>query len=471
MPEIIKDITGIQSTVLGEVLPTNDIKRIGYKTVIIGSSITQHASLWGATKISNCTRGWMSWLNYMVGQCLVYQTWKYTNPNDGATYLMGSNKGYSGQTSAEILSRIEDIKALKADIYIIQQGTNDLGFTGGTEIPIQTTIDNCLKTAKLLRETGAIVIMTGEPARTVGAGGIWVSGGDARKKRHMLNKAKRAFALKNKGVFYVNPDRDLVDPANVDGEPYTGSSFDGTHYVAKGAYLWAKPIADVLLTVLPKINRTIVADDLYSATYNPRGNLVVNPRLTGGGTSWTKATTGTGVSATYTSNADGTLTVVITTTGAGAANAEGSVTLQQTAVAKTGQTNEAYFTMCGIKSITGPAVFAAQGYLRASATGQTSLYAFDMERYTNASFPLTLNAYWPVQSTSISGMLKTPSLVCEYNNTDLRAGIYIYVDTSVAGTTTVILDGIGLYQDDLPWDILGVTQTSGLATAPSTAVS
>lgn len=425
------------------------------KLCFVGSSLTQHGNGITPTKVSTDTRGWPCWLMMLLQNSCVAEQWQYLDPATSKLFSVGSNRGFSGQFSAQIDARKADIAAMKADVYIVQQGTNDL-----SSVDIGTTIANVTSTAKYLRDTGAIVLLLGEPPRNFSVGGGWESGGAAQKRRGALNKAKEELARSERGIYYVNVDPYLMQGT---GESKPGYNYDGIHFSPVGAFNYACAVYDVLSKLVPAIPKTINAQDVYDATYNPKGNLLPNPTLASLASGFTKSSLPTGVTGfTVTNNPDGTATLTITTDGTGAAGSASSVYLQQASPVTHG-TSEAVSVGVKIKQITqADTLYGVRAYVRVSKTGQTSTYGFGAEKYISSSFPNSKTTYWPV--TAVNLYNKTPKIPVPWADATVTGGVYVDVNAGVAGTNIIVLEGVDMRSSDLPWNILGVSQDVGYAT-------
>lgn len=446
----------------------------GLRLVTVGSSYTQQASGWSANKITNGTRGRASWLNYLNNQQFDYDIWRVYDSTISAWRLIGCNQGYGGQFSAEILSRLQNTLALKPDIVDYQGGDNDLSTLTADQIwpNIKAYCDACLKAGvKEVRLNSCF------PRMTSASG--WPAGNVARKRRNALNRLKRAYASVTPGVTYVNNDQTMLDATSVNGEAAAGLIYDGIHHLQPGA-LAAARAQSASSTNIGQVFHSIPNDDIYDAVENPFGNLLTNGILAGatGAATGTGAyptgaqsnMSGTGLTQKLTTLSDGTLELVITTTGTGATSevAYGGFTF---VIAGTFLKDQAFRLLAPVTYLVGPAVLGVRGQIRAAGTvdGAAKIYyAYDMEHFVSSSYPSTYTQYWPCQTESLPGTVRTPSLISESDDTSLRFGIQVYVNTSVAGTTTVRLKGMRGGPVDLPWLRMGVPRDFGLAQAPST---
>lgn len=246
----------------------------GAKIACIGSSLTQHSTNFNAEYIKNDARGYMSWLNVLSGQRFYYAVW----PNEDGSFFHGSNKGVSGQFSWEILSRVDDVINMGVDVCIVQNSSNEMGSD-----TYENIISNCEKIIERFNSAGVFVISVSVLPREVSS---WPAGSESRIKRNRVNAWKRDYSAKNPGVVFVDIGKYMIDPSDTQGQPYAGMLWDGIHTAPKGAFAISKALMEVIDTIYPPVSSMIFgADNVYDATHNPDGNLLISPTFigTGGG--------------------------------------------------------------------------------------------------------------------------------------------------------------------------------------------
>lgn len=427
------------------------------KVCFVGSSLVQHANDWNNLKIATTARGWPTWLMMMWQDAVVAEQWLYQDPISGNWYNNGSNRGYSGQTSVDIDARKTDIASMEADIYIIQQGTNDLA---NSTLPVSTTIANVTSTAKFLRDTGALVVLLTEPCRSFTAGSGWESGGVAQLKRGALNTAKKNLAKYEPNILCVDSDKYIMAPS---GDAKPNYLWDGTHFGANSAYYWALAIYEVLSAYIPTVPVTINPQDLYDVTYNPRGNLIPNPTFSSTASGFVKSALPAGVTAfNITNNADGTTTFTVTTNGTGTNGALVSLLYSSPIV---GNTNDAFLCNLKVKSITqSDTMLGLRAFAKAAKTGYGAQYTEGFEKYIKPSYPISsLNFVVP---TTIPLLVRAPVLVVPYSGASMTFGMYVDVNAAVAGNNIFTVEGIEARYTDFPWTTVGVKQDTGYLSQP-----
>lgn len=240
------------------------------KIACLGSSITQHANVWNAAQFEYAARGYMTWVQALTEWRLEHVGWSDADGN-----RQGLNFGVSGEETNKILDRVDQVIAANVDACIVQAGTNDIPGD------IDVIKDKTRHIFDALRQAGIAVIALGVLPRSTS---VWEAGSQARKQRNDLNRWKRQYADEHEGVYYVDPDKYLVDPASTDSELLTGMLRDGTHTYPKGAYNVARPIAELLNSLYePRDPFVTTGEDLYDSDDNPRGNHFPNPSFTGTG--------------------------------------------------------------------------------------------------------------------------------------------------------------------------------------------
>ena len=428
------------------------------KLCFVGSSLTQHGNNIGISKLSTDTRGWPFWLMAMLQDSAIAEQWVYTDPVSSKRYSVGSNRGVSAQYASVIDARIGDAAAMNADIYIVQQGTNDLA-----GLDVSTTIAAVTSTTKKLRDTGALVVLLTEPCRSFSAGTGWNLGGKAVLQREALNQAKRDLARTEIGVICVESDKYIMQAT---GESKTGYQYDGTHFSPIGAYNWALAIYEALvptyITLKPKI---INAAGVYNATYNPMGNLLPNPILATAASGYTKSTLPTGITSfTIVNNADGSVTVTIVTDGTGVAGDISGVylTLHPSRLFNIGECLQLGVKVRSI--IQADNLYSIKPAIKQQLSGVNIDYIFGGEKYISPSYVGSKTTYLP--TTNVPLYIKTPRSVILNNGTDIYAQVYFEVNAGIVGTNSFILEGFDLRQTDLPWDVVGVSKTLGYSTQP-----
>lgn len=257
----------------------------GCKVVVLGTSLVQQSNAATSAKISNWSKGWVNWLK-ILGPEFRCSVWHDTADRWGRNFS-GANHGVSGQTTAEIISRIMPVLAMRPDIVILDCGTNEIGANN-----VDTVYQAFAMICDTLRQAGIQVVVLPILARATSA---WAtdSANNERKKAHAVNQLKKAYAAAN-GCFYYDWNQDWVDYGNTNGEPRAGFSDDGTHYNVRGAFSTGRGAAQFLSTILqPRQPSVVSQDDIYDPVHNVYGNVFPNANMLG--TAGTLGTAASGV--------------------------------------------------------------------------------------------------------------------------------------------------------------------------------
>jgi hypothetical protein len=211
--------------------------------------------------------------------------------------------GDYGDTSAGWLMRVQlDACAKPVDFMINNIGTNDI--TAG--VAEATIVANMQATIQAEIGCGMIPVWIGIPPRSSG----WSATYD--KERNHVNLAMSKYIrtqippslLGIPGAFYVDLDHYWEDPTSASGAPLSTLLVDGLHPSGQGAELAALAICEQICRYLPpNIYQPQNVNDVYDATNNPAGNLLLNAsgQMSGtGGTANSNCTTSSGVASGWT---------------------------------------------------------------------------------------------------------------------------------------------------------------------------
>lgn len=188
------------------------------------------------------------------------------------------NFGVSGETSAQIAARVDDVVASGAGVCVVLAGTNDIGVVAASvTIANLTTIYMALEAANVMAI--AIPILPRDLAANA-ANSLFVQ----RVNYWLINVAPTIFS----NLYIADARYAYGDPTDGNMAPRAGFSYDGLHPTAIGARYIGKVVADILNVVRPYALAPAFATiwDYYDATHNPGGSLLPNTIL--GGTSGTK---------------------------------------------------------------------------------------------------------------------------------------------------------------------------------------
>lgn len=184
--------------------------------------------------------GMYAWANYYLGH----------------PFKMGGNAGVPGDTTAQMLARVNAMLALPSDIVAVQGGANDwtvgvaasqtgAQIAAGTIANLGAIYDRVLKAGKVL------LAVTTHSRSTMNTA-------DGRRYLATVNRWIAEYARSTPGVLFADTCSVITDPLT--GAPYNPISAglfptsDGTHPNAYGASLQGKRIADALRPICTPVN-------------------------------------------------------------------------------------------------------------------------------------------------------------------------------------------------------------------------
>jgi lysophospholipase L1-like esterase len=222
----------------------------------IGDSITYNG--YGTTTVGDAFQalGYLSWVPILTRQKVVHKSI--------------DNMGLFGDLSYNISNRIQAVINSGCGIVVVHAGTNDTVL--GTPAKV---IDNLDRMYSAFIAAGIIVIAVPIIPRlgTLASVGFY---GQVNRWIYEQQKSRSNF-------YIADANASLTDQST--GVFLAGLTTDGTHPNSAGAYIMGKAIADVINVIFPDttLPTFVNPSDLYDATLNPGGNLLVNGLMTGTG--------------------------------------------------------------------------------------------------------------------------------------------------------------------------------------------
>ena len=245
------------------------------RVMMFGDSVPQASSRTASNLQFISSRGWINWINALTGFKFIY--------NDTL------NKGVSGDTTTASLARWGTDVAPNLnnfDILWIHVGTND----PSNAIPPATSIANIQTMITRARNAGKLVIVDtilprGSPNAYTATQALQAA---------VINQGIRAMGVENTNanVLVFDPWRDIADPAN-GGQPFANSTLDGVHpNMSLANAMGNRFVQQASPLFAPSSIWTQSQWDTYDATNNPKGNMIVNPGMTGTGGTFTGTAVG-----------------------------------------------------------------------------------------------------------------------------------------------------------------------------------
>lgn len=188
---------------------------------------------------------------------------KATGKYAWANFLLGhpfrfvGNAGVPGDTTAQILARLDAALELDSDIVSVCAGANDHGPTAGTiAVPAATTIANLYAIYDRVRADGKVLVIEPTGTRSV------MTSTDSKLWIATVNRAIADYATTRPGVLFADTSSVITNPST--GVPYNSSPFptsDGTHPNAYGAMRQGTVIAAAVSHLVKPV-------DLFSTNGN-----------------------------------------------------------------------------------------------------------------------------------------------------------------------------------------------------------
>jgi len=188
------------------------------------------------------------------------------------------NFGVAGNTTAQMIERLDGVLAVQPDIVVFLGGTNDI--SGGSSA---ATLDNYRVIFSRILQSGAQIVVV--PVLPRVGGQMWgVSG---------LNSFLFQYCLMTPGMFYVSGLSGMLTDSTGALLPNYYQA-DGLHPAPAGACEIGRAIAKTMAVLIDPIETALdyVVQDQWHGSYAPYGNLLANPSLTGTGGSVGAPSTG-----------------------------------------------------------------------------------------------------------------------------------------------------------------------------------
>lgn len=427
------------------------------RVMIIGTSLVQH-NAFGGSSLNFWSRGWFTWAQ-IFGLDIIHDIWQ--DPSS-PSFIGGANQGVSGQTSSEIVARLNKATALNPDLVIIDNGTNETGSDTFEEITANTeTI------IKAFTNKGTPVIVLPILARALSS---WPDGSVQRQMALQVNQWKREYCRQHRNVYFFDWNEHWIDQSNSDGEPKTGYSNDGIHFNVAGAFYVGRALYNYLAQFLPLAQPSISSpDDVYAAD-NLKGAFNLNPMLLGTG-----GTDGTGVVGDV---PDG---HVVDRSGGGGVTATTAITTDdngkrwcEITFVPGGAAEELFFFRNGpsdsphtfdggtfVEGSIDVKVDAYAGYKQISLLAQSRLSGGGSGTAANGNREFNDGGLQSLPNEAWEGTIKTPKMELEADSVGVRFRLEMTIDGAVAGSPKISVSRPALRMCDDPKDVWVPTGTIG----------
>lgn len=362
--------------------------------------------------------------------------WAMILSKQAVSYSFTDNFGVGGDTTTQVLARVPAVIADAADICTVHCGTNDI--YGG--VSYATTISNLASIWAALTGAGITVIAIPILPRAKDS----TSGLLPLAQRYMIQRINawiRVNAPATPNVYLADPTPNIVDysasGANL-GDPIGGISaavtaytYDGLHPANMGGFWIGKAVADVLaLLTVPPGDTFKSPVDIYNATDNPNGNVLLNGHLAGSAGTISGSTTGTCATSWTLQGIAGTVAGSQTsfTLPNGAALPEQTMTIGASSTVKMFQQRA---SLAGLA--TGDEVYAEVEVTVTSPVNMTSIFLqLDDATTTARCLNPVVSSYFP--AVDWTGVLRTPNFTLGASATMTT---WVQVQTAAAGSCVV----------------------------------
>lgn len=195
-----------------------------------------------------------------------YATW--ASLLSGGRIRMLANKGVGGETSTQILARVDDVIALSPDWCLVMMGTNDMtGYAAAPAATLATLKSNIEAAERQLRGVGINVVLC-----TI------LPNGTAQYRPGIIRaNAWIRWYCQTRGVHLLDLYAQMVDPAQADTWRSGYAHGDGVHFSQAGAKAAGSYVATALAPLLPLHTPTLCSSNVTGD--DP--NLLVNGIFTG----------------------------------------------------------------------------------------------------------------------------------------------------------------------------------------------
>jgi len=216
-------------------------------------------------------------------QCRGFAFWAQTLSGARVEFAQDLNFGVSGETSTQILARVNDAANSRADAVVVLAGTND---RGAAALSSATTIANLSAIITALRARNKRVFLLTVPPRGVAGTEYFAAGAQQLLYLYAVNSWIKRSASQIRGVSVIDPWGDIADPTSDRGVFAAGmiAAADAAHFGPASAYPIGKLLAAEFARLYPPVDWLPKSNyDLLDLTNNPTGILNPNPMMTGTG--------------------------------------------------------------------------------------------------------------------------------------------------------------------------------------------
>ena len=188
-----------------------------------------------------------------------------------------ANFGVAGDTTSQVLQRIDAALAYPADVFVVLAGSNDR--RNGTKLE-----DSKMQLARIIRQlrnANKLVIVVAETPKSL-SGSFGQTMAQALDNYAYRMWIKQTVALWE-GVIVVDPWAEMVDPTSQYYEPLPGMVSDGAHQTCIGAEIMGRHVAMALNRLSNFPGGLPISNSMYNLDQAITGSLTPNPMMLGTG--------------------------------------------------------------------------------------------------------------------------------------------------------------------------------------------
>lgn len=221
-------------------------------------------------------------------QTFGYAYWAVNAAGGRVDFPAALNFGVAGQTSTQILSRVDSVLNADCDAVVVLCSTNDR--TTVQPMTANESISNIDSIIDKITSFGKKVFLIAEMPR--GDSTFTSARLTATELQKHLNVVQWCIEQQGRpNVYVVNPWPFFAVSDSTTGDAVLGLTTDGLHESIQGAKIIGDLLAEQINMVYPPYDfLPSTNSDLFDAVNNPRGNLITNGMLSGTtlATGWTE---------------------------------------------------------------------------------------------------------------------------------------------------------------------------------------
>ncbi len=211
----------------------------------------------------------------LIAKCFGLATWLQSSSLGRIAAPVSTNRGITGQTSAEILARQKAVLAElpDVDVWVVICGSNDRR----AAMTLEQSKRNVRAICQNFLNAGRYVVVISETPNGDGAAVLT----DAQQAIHYAYHlwCRDVLATEVPGVLVANPWEDMEDTSTPRRNPLPGMTKDGVHFTKQGAEIVGRHTWNAMPHLFPGSHNWFRTNDHYDASRLQIGSLNLNPAL------------------------------------------------------------------------------------------------------------------------------------------------------------------------------------------------